>query len=410
MLNISCTDEYLNPSTASEQQVVNDVNGLITLCNGLQFRFSVGRASPAYTVPTSSGLTTKELTVLNAGNTDEENLRIGGLGVQSINGVITNLWNQNNIVKANADIILENVSKVNDANTKGSIIAYASIFKAMALGNLAMFFEQAPISVGENAIFSKREDILKAAINTLESAATSYSGSSTNFNNRIAAGIDIPNTIQALIARYAIMLGDSDKALAAANKVDLTKRSIFNFDDISRNALFENTFSNRNVTEPVGQGFALPSELAVDPKDKRITFFFQTTVPGNNLARASFFTANTTAVPIYRPGEIMLIKAEAFARKSSLADAVAEIDKVLTKKTDAVGIGADLSAYSGEKTQSAILNEIFKQRSIECYLMGMKLEDSRRFNRPPGERNRTFYPYPQSERDNNRNTPVDPTS
>jgi hypothetical protein len=46
-------------------------------------------------------------------------------------------------------------------------------------------------------------------------------------------------------------------------------------------------------------------------------------------------------------------------------------------------------------------------------MSGMRLEDSRRFgrpgpNEPNEERNRNFYPYPNSERNNNVNTPPDP--
>ena len=48
------------------------------------------------------------------------------------------------------------------------------------------------------------------------------------------------------------------------------------------------------------------------------------------------------------------------------------------------------------------------------YLFGLKIEDSRRFNRPAAgtpnaERSRNFYPYPQQERDGNPNTPDNPT-
>jgi hypothetical protein len=106
----SCEQEYLNPSAASEQQVVNDVNGLVTLCNGLQYRYTISRVSPVYTSITANGLISRELTVLNAGNTDEEFLRLGGANVQGINSVVSQLWAQNNIIKANADLILKNYS------------------------------------------------------------------------------------------------------------------------------------------------------------------------------------------------------------------------------------------------------------------------------------------------------------
>ena len=65
--------------------------------------------------------------------------------------------------------------------------------------------------------------------------------------------------------------------------------------------------------------------------------------------------------------------------------------------------------------QSAILDEIYRNRRVELYLTGLSLEDSRRFDRPgatetDAERNRDYYPYPNSERDNNTNTPANPSS
>jgi hypothetical protein len=61
------------------------------------------------------------------------------------------------------------------------------------------------------------------------------------------------------------------------------------------------------------------------------------------------------------------------------------------------------------------LNEIYKNRRIELYLSGLSLEDSRRFGRPGAtepnaERNRNYYPYTNAERDNNTNTPSNPSS
>ena len=138
--------------------------------------------------------------------------------------------------------------------------------------------------------------------------------------------------------------------------------------------------------------------------------------PLNNLAKASFYSAKGTAVPIYRPGEINLIKVEAHVRKASpdLTAAVTELNKILTKDpaTDAYGIGTGMATTSGANTASAILDEIYKQRCVELFLTGLRLEESRRFNRPgPGtagaERTRNFMPYPFSERDNNSNTPAD---
>ena len=110
-----------------------------------------------------------------------------------------------------------------------------------------------------------------------------------------------------------------------------------------------------------------------------------------------------------------LIKAEVFTRKNQLPQAVVELNKILTKTaaSDAFGVGANLPVYSGVVDQPSLFNEIYKNRCIELYMSGLKLEDSRRFLRPGaeltnGERNRNWYPYPLSERNNNPNTPADP--
>ncbi len=408
----SCENEYLDPSAASETQVTNDITGLIALSNGLPYRYSVGRGSLGYTMPVASGLSTKELRVLNAGNADEDFLEKGAANVQGNNSIVRNIWEQSNLIKANADIILKNSESITDPGTKSGIQAFAHLFKAMALGTMGQFFEQVTLNTSAGAGFISRTDALKEAVRLLELAAAALSANAPSpfFTSRIIAGIDLPNTVQALIARYSLMLGEYDKALAAANKVDLTKKSFFSFDDVSRNALFDAVMSNRNVVEPTNTNLGLPDALKPDPADKRLAFFLNTTA-GANLGRASFYTANNAPVPVYRPGEMILIKAECFARKNQLDEAVTELNKILTKKasTDVWGIGADLPAYAGPVSGEALLTEIYRQRCIELFLTGLKLDDSRRFGRPnPAERTRNFYPYPLTERDNNTNTPADP--
>jgi SusD family. len=417
LLVSSCDKEYLNPSAASQNQVVTDVNGLISLANGLQYKYTITRLSPNYTVPAASGLVAKELVNLNVGNTDEQLLMQGGTGVTGSNSVLTNLWAQSHLVRSNADLILSNLSIVTDQGTKGALQAHAAIFKALALGNLAMFWEQAPITTGKNVPFVTRQEVLNTAITTLEAASSELAKAaiSSYFSTRIATGIDYANTINALIARYALMTGNYDKALTAANAVSLavSVRSVFNHDDLTRNAMFEISFSNRNVVEPIDNQFGLPVSLQTAPADKRIAFFINPTGGTVNKGRASFFTANNSALPIYRPGEIMLIKAEAHMRKSTpdQAAAVTELNKVIQKvpAADAFGIGAELPAFAGG-TAAQVLEEIYKQRCIELFLSGMRLEDSRRFGRPAAERGRNFLPYPFTERDNNTSTPADPAS
>ena len=422
LIQMACNKEYLNPSTINQSQAVSSPDGLITLANGLQYRYTTGGAgSVLYASTAGAGLTTREDFVLNVGNLDEANLAVGAANVSNINAVVGNLWTKSQLVRANAELILANTGVVADAGTKSGIIGYASIFRALSLGTLGLFFEQSPVTTGTNVPFVPRAQVFKEALTSLDGAATQVASAavSADFVNKIAPGIDIPNTIQALSARYALFSGDYDKALSAAAKVDLTKKSVFNFDDNTRNPLFETTFGNLNVFQPTNASLGLTGTLAPDPSDKRIAFL---TKPSTNTAVApviatAFYTANNAAVPVYLPGEVLLIQAEAYARKGDLTNAVAYLNRVLTKTaaTDVFGIGAALPAYSGPQTADAILTEIYRNRQIELAYQGFRLEDSRRFNRPgPGtanaERNRNFFPYPLTERNNNTNTPTDPVN
>ncbi len=419
-----CNQEYLNPSAASEQQVVNSPDGLVTLVNGMQFRYTFGRTGVIYNAVGAGGLATRELRVLNAGNTDELFLEQGFQSVQGSNALIRNLWTSAQLTRNTADIVLANADRVivGDAALRSGVVAYASVFKALSLGTTAQFFQQAPTTTGTNAPFVARDQLLKAAITQLESAATLIATTppSAAFAARVPAGIDLPNTIQALIARYSLFAGDYDKALAAAARVSLTVRSSFAFDDNSQNPVFFTAFSNANVFAPVNTSFGLTGALVPDPADRRLPFYFRTAPTAIQNLGTGFYTANNAPVPVYLPGEILLIRAEAFARKNDLTNAVVELNKVLTKTPaqDVWAVGAGLPAYAGAQTSAAVLTEIYRNRQIELAFQGFRLEDSRRFGRSGpettpaanAERTRNFLPYPFTERDNNTSTPTDPAN
>ena len=145
--------------------------------------------------------------------------------------------------------------------------------------------------------------------------------------------------------------------------------------------------------------------------DPRVGFYI--TRVGGNYPMKGFATNLTSSFPVYLPGEMSLIIAENQARQSQFPAAKTALDAVRTKTTDIFGIGASQPAYTGTMDAPSLLFDIYKQRRLELFMSGMELEDSRRFGRPAPnaateERNRNFYPYPFTERDNNINTPADP--
>ncbi|MBC5842592.1 RagB/SusD family nutrient uptake outer membrane protein [Flavobacterium sp. F-380] len=406
----SCNDEFLDPTLPSQEAVLSTRGGLIGAANGLQQLWSTTRLSPVYTIITANGFTTNELRLINAGNADEGELSIGGVSLTSKNALTNNLWSQCLVINSESQKIIDNVNVLTVESEKASIFVHASIFKAMALGTLIQFYESVPIKTMSNSPFNSRAQVLAETIATLK-ATESYLSNANGFTGLISS-IKYKNTVNALLARYYMMAGELDNALTHANVVDLTSKSTFTYDAVSNNPIAFNSILTNNVYQPLDRTFGLPSSLAPVSNDGRVNFYITT---GSNPATAAgFFNSNTTAIPVYLPGEITLIKAEVYARKipNMLNDSKMELDKVLTKtaSNDAFGIGANLPAYTGTMSQASLLTEIYRNRCIELFMSGLKLEDSRRFSRPANERNRTYYPYPDSERFNNTNTPADPAN
>ena len=185
-----------------------------------------------------------------------------------------------------------------------------------------------------------------------------------------------------------------------------------NFDAVSLNPIFETATSTNNVFQPVDSTLGLPVLFAPAITDARIAFY--TSVNATIAPRfriAGFGVGTATAFPVYLPGEITLIKAEAYARNNDLVNALLELNKVVTKTavTDLYGVGANQPALVGTFTQQQLLDQIYRNRCIELFMSGLKLEDMRRFARPNSERKRNLFPYPFRERDNNANTPADPS-
>lgn len=431
----SCDKEFINPSAGSEPNVVGNVDGLMNLAAGLQRRFTIGRQSPLYSTVTGGGFSVFAFRVLNAGNTTEVELENGNTALTGANGVVANIWAQCLFTKNEAEKILSNLDVVGDPGDKLGLKAYASIFYALSLGTMAQYYEQIPLNIELSATFSPRADALKKVVEGLEAVdGELQTGTvSDKFKTKVPAGIDLKNTVKALLARYYNMLAKlpgaayddaaGSKALAAANAVDLASKSVFTFLESSNtiNPVAEQILTV-NVYGVTDSALGLRNGLQPDPADGRLAFYLtRSTVynPSTNVLTAKgFVSAKAAAFPVYLPGEMTLIKAEIYARKNDLANAKTELDKILTKTAagDAFGIGANLPAYGGAMDQASILAEIYRQRRIELFMQGLELEDSRRFERagpttppaPGDERNRTFYPYPNQERDNNTNTPPNP--
>jgi hypothetical protein len=402
----SCKKNYLNPNAATEQQVFSSPQGLTGVSVGLQRVYTAGRSSSLYNRVTINGLVTKELTVLNQGNTGEYQLQLGGGSVDGTNSLMSGLWTTSNKIIYDADKVIAGANGLADKAYASGLIGYSSIFKALAIGDLSMFWEKIPADIGKNVSFIDRAQGFARAIAVIDNALTAINANaiSSSFIANIPAGIDIPNTLHALKARFSLFMNNYAQALTEANAASLTIKSTFNFTSVNLNPIFETHTSTNNVCAAVDTTtLGLPAGLQPDPNDKRLKFY---TTSAYNSKIKGFAVASTTAWPVYLPGEMTLIKAEAYARQSTPdpVNALIELNKIVTKTpaSDPYGVGADLPPLV-PLTPAQLLDQIYKHRSIELYMSGLKLEDMRRFGRPNAERTRNFLPYPFLERDNNPN-------
>ena len=406
----SCTKDYVNPGAATDQQVFSSPQGLTGVVVGLQRVYTAGRASSLYNRTTINGLVTKELTVINQGNTGEYQLQQGGGSVDGTNSLMSGLWTSSNKIIYDANNVLAGAAGLSDKAYASGLIGYASLFKALALGDLSTYWEKVPNGIGKDVGFIDRAQGYTNAIAVINDALAAISANpiSSTFTANVPAGINIPNALHALKARYSLYLGNWAQALSEANATSLTVKSTFNFSTVNLNPIFETHTSTNNVCAAVDiTTLGLPAGLQPDAGDKRVPFYTTGTYASKILG---FGAATTTPWPVYLPGEMILTKAEAYARQNDLANGLIELNKIVTKTpaSDVYGVGADLPALVGPYTQAQLLDLIYKHRCIELYLSCLKLEDMRRFGRANAERTRNLLPYPFLERDNNPNTPPDP--
>src|SRR5687768_7903842 len=332
----SCKKDFTNPAAATEDQVFNSPKGMTGVAIGLQRIYTAGRASNLYNRITTDGFLTRQLNIINQGNTAEYQLFQGGNAVDGTNSIISGLWTSSNKIIYDADLVLQNTDKIADKSYASGLMGYTTIFKALALGDLAMFWDSIPKTVGSQVTFVTRAEGFNMAITAIDQALAAINATpiSAAFVANIPAGIDITNTLHALKARYALFTGNYAQALTSANAVDLTKASAFTFNTVNLNPIFETATSTNNVYQPIDSTMGLPEGLQPAASDKRVPFYIgiETALPRFRIR--GFGAASTTAIPVYLPGEITLIKAEALARQATpnLAAALVELNKVVTKK------------------------------------------------------------------------------
>jgi hypothetical protein len=406
-----CDLDKNNPNAPSQGTILNSRDGIVALAVGLQGRYATGMAYFIY----PSGLISDELGTPIAALQSYKDAEVGALA--DTYGVVEDPWNTHYQTIKSADDLIGNAANVNlGGETLSGILSLSYLLKGASLGELTQQYQK--IIVNPRAAtpeFVDRPTAIAAVLALLDSALIENNKFATRseFSTSIkAGGLNLQNTILAMQARYNRLANNWPAALAAANAVEKSVVSFMNFSDQAINPVFD--LSSRS-------SYIRPRDtvrVIAEPGDARIAFNITgPTVAGTVRPIRSFaqYPATTSPIAFYWPGEIMLIKAEAWANTNQLALAAQMVNYVRTRCGGAANQPkACLPALPASEltTKEQIVAEIYKQRKFELFGTGLRWEDVRRLGLVSATSpyaKRCWLLYPNSERNTEPNVPANPS-
>lgn len=396
-----CNLDITNPNTPTEEQVLTTAEGLKAVSVGMQGRLAGGIDDPVI-IP---GLLAGEFSANS--NSFANDREFQDAVIIEDNASVRLLWSHAYQTIKSANDVLFNIDKVTLSDgTRNGLTALAKTVKAVEFTILLQSgFQQIPVETYNTNTpkFVTKEAAIDKALALLSDAALKAVTVSDEFNNDIlGSGFDLMNTIKMYQARLSLMKGDYSNAATFAASVDAGATSQLAYSDINKNPLTDN-FHTRNM-------FGVPANWRADAEagDTRIDVLFSATsynggldwpnADENNIYTLNLWAGEQDPYDLFKYNEAILIQAETAARTNDLPTAVTNINII----RNAAGL-ADFASSD----QTAILDEILKQRQYELFATGVSLEDLRRFGKI-AQAKVAWLPYPQSERDTNPNTPSNP--
>jgi hypothetical protein len=407
MVSATACDLSLNdPNIPTEDEVLNSSENMIRVGIGLQAEYSNQLAEPVY----ATGMVTNEL---GANPSTFESFRILDTGSGPATndlGVSTGPWTGQYRVVRHANFLIDNAPTTVGLGPGyiSGLVALGKLYKAMALGNVFQIYEQIVIETSLDAPFVDRPTAMAEILTLLDEAAAQLVTvpPAPEFTALVPApGFNLPNTIQAMRARYNLIAGNLTVADAAAAAVSPTVFSEFRFSDSDANPLWNLYVNGGNSTS------MRPKDawrLAAEAGDQRVAYWVTPAAltgfaaPLDNFNR---YSERTHSYPAYLPDEMKLIRAEVAARENRLVDALGFVNQVRTQCTSTLPEPvACLPALlnTDVPTQADILAEILEQRRVELYHQHVRWSDLRRFGHTPKF---MWAPIPITECDRNAATP-----
>ena len=382
----ACDLDLTNPNSPTEEQVVSNIDGIVALAVGMQGQFA--QCIEDYVVPASLvsdewGTRTRSLLSYQALFT--------GQNFENTYDIVANPFACTTQITKSANTLLANAPNVGLGPAfLAGVSALAKTFKAMSLGYAALIFEGVPVNNSpDGAAILPRAEVIDTVLALLESARADILNVSdadlAGFRNRVlgsGSGYNLRTTIDAMIARYALIDGQYQKAIDAALRVPLTSLSTLTYPSPTTNPIWGLAISLQYV------GGTTNFVAAAQPGDRRPNYWLQATtapVAGNPTDSLSYtlrkYSTQNEAFPLYLPDEMKLIRAEAQARLGNLQAARDLINEVRTQTSSTVDEPvAGLPALTNAQLPdlNSILAAIAYERRYELYMLGLRWEDARR--------------------------------
>jgi hypothetical protein len=330
---------------------------------------------------------------------------------------IVNVWASKYRVVKNCNLLIEaaaNSTVLTDAEKKSysgfakTIKAYEFLLLLSLTGNNGIRIDVANAS--QPGPIVAYEPALTAIAALLDEGKSELNGSVVPFTLSSGfAGLNTPAGLvrfnRAIAARVAVYRSKWPDALTYLNESFFDLNGAFNTgayhvfstgsgDQLSTAFFPQNQAGELRLAHPSYETDLTPGDDRIGKASLRSAPYSNTGLTGNR--DVWVYTTPNTPVPIIRNEELILIYAEARIGNNSFPDAIVALNKIRTSH--------NLPVYAGAVTQTALINEMLRQRRYSLFFEGHRWIDLRRYQRlntlpvdRPGDNVWNEFPLPSTE-------------
>lgn len=414
-----CSLDLVNPNAPQEEEVLRDPELILNTAIGLQSQY----ADNLLVFLRAPELVTDQWGTRQIALAADQSLVRGN--PDATFGVVSDPFAAAYRIARSARVLQVSAPQVNlSRGNQVGILALSKLLTAMAVGQLTTQYERLPASydsVGARVL--PAAEVRDSVIAMLESARADLQSVSDQelapFVTRVltpsaGAGIDLRNTVDAMLARYYLFDGRYGEALAAAGRVNRNVLSLLQYPSPGQNPVWQ-YFSSLNYVGARKEFFT-----EAQPGDARPEFWANraagnTGIPDSVFAMRAYGANRNDPYPVYLPDEMRLIQAEAYARQGNLPAAAELINAVRSDGRDP-GTGTCTTSAAEPRgclpplpadaldTPQEVFAQILYERRYELFGQGLRWEDLRRLDEfTDVEPSLRYLPFPQAECDRNPN-------